>query len=157
MSQRNYTPEEKAYALTEIRLSRNNIALVSARTGIPERTLREWRRLQRIENGLPPDPTPAAAANQFAETSEAIQHVYDQFVAELVNISDTLPEILSTASPYNQLMTLMRMIDRLEKLQMMVPPPPRQTIRIEYVDPDGSVHAKPPWERRDLPEGYEPD
>ncbi|MBZ0303023.1 MAG: hypothetical protein K8J31_24975 [Anaerolineae bacterium] len=150
-----YVDEERIEALAQLRINRNNVALTSRQTGVPERTLREWRRLQRLEHGLPPNPPSAAAAAviadhvaRFSEPSEALQHVYDQFLQELVTIADTLPDILSTAPPYHQLLALMNMIDRIEKLQMLVPQTAsQQTIRLEFVEPDGTVHHNPPWER----------
>ncbi len=149
---RQYTDEERVEALALLRCNRSNVALTSKQTRIPERTLREWRRLQRVQNGLPPDPLPAAAAadmaRQFAESSEAVEYVRDQFLNLLVDLTDSLPEILSAASPYHQLLTVMQMIDRIEKLQMLVPLSTREpSIRIQFVDADGTTHDDPYWQR----------
>jgi transposase-like protein len=147
-----YTDEQRLEALDLLDVNRNNVALTSIQTGIPERTLREWRRQDRIQRHLPPDPLPAAAAEaferEFTETSEAIQWIQDRFIQELVKLTQTLPEILSTASPYHQLLTLMHMIDRIEKLQTLVPQSDNHpSIRLEFVDPDGSIHPTPYWQR----------
>jgi transposase-like protein len=53
-----YTEEDREEALELLGYNRNNIALTSTQTGIPERTLREWRRKQRNSVSLPPDPSP---------------------------------------------------------------------------------------------------
>ena len=52
-----YTEQNREEALELLRYNHNNVALTSTQTGIPERPLREWRRKQRIENRLPPNPS----------------------------------------------------------------------------------------------------
>ena len=141
-----YTEDDREEALELLGYNRNNIALTSTQTGIPERTLREWRRKHRNNISLPPDPSPAAAAMPVGDSAEALQFVYDQLVQELTRLAASLPEILASAPPYHQLLAITHIIDRVEKLQQIIPQPV-QTLRVEYVDPDGSTHDTPFWQR----------
>lgn len=142
-----YTEEQRAEALALLRYNRSNVALTSQQTGIPERTLREWRRLQRIENVLPPAKELSAAAKNIEDAPEALEYVYKKFLKELVAIADSLPELVRTAPPYHQLLTMMKLLDRLELLHMLTTGTIDPTIQVEFVDMDGSTHPTPFWQR----------
>lgn len=146
-----YTDEQRIDALALLYHNRYNIALTSRQTGIPERTLREWRRLQRHDHCEPPMMNIIKAAEQavrFENPGDALNHVYSVFLQELAQAADKLPQLLYGQSPLQQLQTMMKIIDRLELLKMLISDTPvEQIVRIEYVDPDGSVHANPYYQR----------
>lgn len=147
-----YSDQDREEALDLLTINRNNIALTSIQTHIPERTLREWRRKQRLKAPtLPPYPPPAAAADRFDSIPEALNHVHSRILEQLVELADSLPEILATAPPYHQLLALTQLIDRVEKLQALVPRlVPQQTIQVQFKDPDyGTLHDTPFWSRNE--------
>lgn len=147
---RTYSEDDRQEALELLGYNRNNITLTSAQTGIPERTLREWRRKQRIERSLlPPDPPSAAAAEPTGNAIEALEFVYNQIIEESSRIAASLPEILAAAPPYHQVLAFAQLIDRLPKLHSIInQSSPPQAFRVEFVDADGTTHDSPFWKRK---------
>lgn len=142
---RQYTELERRDAMDILAINQNNIALTSYQTGIPQRTLRDWQRVQYIEQS-PPPLTPSAAAEQFKQRfpdkNDAVEYIVNQCLAELTAFADELPEIMRMAAPYHQVLTFIHIIDRLDKLRTLMPP-----TRVESVDKDGSTHNTPDYQR----------
>jgi len=145
-----YPPQHKAAVLAQLQANHSNVILTSIQTGIPERTIRDWRRKAYLQNQLPvlPPHTPSAAAAtpEFEEESQALQYVRRQIVQEVANMAATLKDTLDTAAPYHRILALSQLLDRLIKLDILIPQTQReQVIRVEYTYPDGSFHSTPPW------------
>ncbi len=137
-----YTEQDRADALDILEANLNDIALTSRQTKIPERTLREWRRLHRVQSLLPPDPPSAAAEaltqfhERFPTQRAALEYVRDQFIMELITFADDLPYIMQMAAPYHRLLIFMHIVDRFDKIKSLIPayePPIR-------LDSGGSTH-----------------
>jgi hypothetical protein len=65
-------------------------------------------------------------------------------------LADTLDDAIAEAPLNQRAAALGLLIDRLIKLDAWQPQErPEGVIRIEYQDPDGSVHQTPPWARND--------
>jgi hypothetical protein len=143
---RQYTELERRDALDILAINQNNIALTSYQTGIPQRTLRDWQRVQYMEMA-PPPLTPSAAAEQFKQRfpdkNDAVEYIVTQCLAELTAFADELPEIMRMAAPYHQVLTFIHIIDRLDKLRTLLPP---QTFRVEHAGNDESVHDTPSYQ-----------
>lgn len=143
---RRYTPEEKSAAL-EVLAASGSIAFASRQTGIPERTLHTWRHQQLLAADQQRRHSPLPPPLQFDDDLEALAFMRKQIMQELVNLSADLPDGLGVSSPYQRVLLMSHLLDRLMKLDAHLQP---YTIsntvrRIEYVYPDQSVHNVPPW------------
>ena len=68
---RRYTLQQKADALDHLQASGGNIALTHLQTGVPERTLRFWRRQLWLDSHLPlPPPPPSGGSNKNCRNSK---------------------------------------------------------------------------------------
>jgi transposase-like protein len=145
---KHYTPQQKTEALALVE-STGSVTLASLQTGIPERTLYHWRRQQQLRDGvlqkknsLPPQKnTPLTQEQVTAE----LRQLRDQIMSHIFAITATLSE--DDGHVNHRAIALTRLLDRVMKLntQVIHLEPGQQTIRIEYLYPDGSVHARPAW------------
>ena len=164
---RRYTPEEKSAALQRLDDNFGDVAVTSIQTGVPTRTLREWKRQRHLEafqtGQLPPqnqrrqqrqqqiiDPTnnddddDDDEGNKYRRLrKELMQHIFD--------LSATLMDDPQTA--YLRAVTLSRLIDRVIRLEAIIPQTDKERrIIVEYRQPDGSLKPHSPYRS-----GYRPD
>ncbi len=157
---RRYTPQEKADILERLDDNFGNVTLTALQTGVPARTLYEWKRqrkLRRLQRGEPllhkknvppqqqtaadPDPSgddpPDDPPNEYARIRQRLMEHVDTLIETLTDDPDTA---------HLRIVALSRLLDRVIKLEALARPPAEETvIRWEFVYPDGAVHAVPPW------------
>ncbi|MEQ8674174.1 MAG: hypothetical protein RLP44_08865 [Aggregatilineales bacterium] len=151
-----YTQEEVLEALTLIGLNGGSVPLTAMQTAIPERTLYRWKKEQNTGNAnfwqkKNPAPLPTADPIKLpALSAETLENPYgiirERLLAHILHLTENL-----THHPYELqavAMAVTRMIDRLIKLEALDDRyQPEQVIRVEYKDPDGSIHNTPMWRR----------
>ena len=153
---RRYTDEQKAEALQHLDDNYGNVTLTALQTGIPIRTLRDWKRYRKLEilKDLPPEKVarrrqqeiePEEQADIEEEDSAA---AYSRIRAHLMQHINTLLETLTDDPDTANLrvIALTRLLDRVIKLEALVQSTSDQVVRIEYQYPDGTIHNVPPWE-----------
>lgn len=157
---RRYTPQQKADILERLDDNFGNVTLTALQTGVPTRTLSEWkrqrklRRLQRGEplllkksvrqqqqtaaNPAPGDDPPGDPPNDYARIRQRLMEHVDTLIETLTDDPDTA---------HLRIIALSRLLDRVIKLEALARPPAGETvIRWEFVY-DGAVHDAPPWGR----------
>jgi transposase-like protein len=149
---RHYSPEEKAAALVRLAENRGSITMTAHQLGIPRRTLRDWRQQDWLEKVAPPfpapppspPPPPPLAGQQseehppFENDLDAVEFMRRQMLDDLVEISRTLRQDFACATPYQRLVIIPRLLDRLMKLdQLLRPYRPTEAIRLELADSEG--------------------
>lgn len=145
-----YTTEQKNHAITCLKQNEGDLTLTSIQTGIPRRTLYDWKRqLNQPESpstqkNFDPPPPPHAKAGQQQKIDE-IKALRDRLMQRLKDLAysmDDDPQITIAIS---------RLLDRLIKLDQYIAQlaPPEKVIRVEYQYVDGTVHNMPPWENPD--------
>ncbi|MBI5666476.1 MAG: hypothetical protein HZC41_00590 [Chloroflexi bacterium] len=158
-----YSPETRAAALAALQANNNDILLTSLQTGVSSRTLYDWRRQLWLQQSvlqpqcpvLPQQNPPLSPADDQAETVPEFENDLDalaflrrQIMRELVTLSAELQRGMASSSPYQRVLALSQLLDRLMKLDEHLQPylPAHNQIRtIEYIYPDGSRHDVPPW------------
>ncbi|NWG15492.1 MAG: transposase [Chloroflexi bacterium] len=136
MHRRRYTAAEKQAALARLRENSGNVRITSAETGINPRTLRAWAQRQQSAPAPPPESEPVEA------------RLRDLLMDNILRLADSLEATIDDAPLNQRASALAQLIDRLLKLADKLPDEQRDhVLRMEYVDPDGSVHATPPWAR----------
>jgi transposase-like protein len=149
---RRYTSDEKSRFLNQLYANHGNIALTHLQTGVPERTLFAWRRedwlqqRQQRHTPLPPQeaPPPIELHRElpeiptFDDDLEAVKYLRSQMMKELVNVGASLTDGIYASTPYQRVLVLSQLLDRLIKLDAHLQPytPVEQIIRFEYADPD---------------------
>ena len=133
---RHYTPEEKHAALETLRRNSWNITRTAHETSIPERTLYRWWQNWRRQTPSPPLPSspPPAPIPEFQDTTEAMTYIRQRIINELLTLIQTFDQDFALASPYQRVMAITHLLDRVLKLDHYSPPQER-IIRIEYEDP----------------------
>jgi len=158
---RRYTEEEKAMALQTLANNLGSIAITSIQTGIPERTLFNWRRKQRLEQQaqagflrqhptLPPQPLPQESSENNRETDEKDEEIHefqrlrDQLMEHIFTLSQMISIDPDTA--YLKAAAISRLLDRVLKLEAHMPQKDPGRIVIEYYDAmTGKYNNIPPW------------
>lgn len=148
---RRYTNQQKADILNQLNANFGNVALTARQTGVPLRTLYTWKR-----EYSPDDPADPALQHQktplrqhyTAESAEEPEGEYARIRARLMqhidHLLDTLTDDPDTA--HLRIMALSRLLDRVIRLEALTrDDPANDVLRIEYVQPDGSISASPPW------------
>jgi hypothetical protein len=94
-------------------------------------------------------------AEQVADTAAKVTEALKQLQRELLRLAIQLIDGMEEAvpeAPLNQRVTMLKaLIDGVLKLEARMPQEEEdgRVIRIEYVDPDGSIHQTPYWARED--------
>ncbi len=138
-----YSDEEKAEALRLLSANRYDVARTSLEIGIPERTLHRWRRNEQLDKRfMAADPPPMAAAikdddnDSDEDPGVILSQIHRRMLDDIVKLSGTIERDLETASPYQRLQALVMLIDRLDKIDRLIPRNLREmVISFEYVDP----------------------
>lgn len=128
-----YPPEEKAAALVQLERNSGNIALTHLQTGIPERTLQNWRRKIQLQDlrWRPAAPPPQKKeVPEFEDDLEALAYMRQQIMSELLNIAANLQDGFALSLPHQRLQILGQLLDRLAELDERLKP---------YQEPDRVV------------------
>ena len=166
-----YTPAQKENALEMLEIGKD-IGFVHFRTGIPERTLRDWRKQledqsnrQTAEKGFPsaadwptesesclddesakePQPSPDNPQDETPANTDIEDFTYIR--EHLMQHARHMAANLQPDEPDSNRRTLAlaRILDRIQWLDTILPDRfPEKVIRFEYAY-DGSVHDTPPW------------
>jgi transposase-like protein len=136
MHRKRYTEAEKRAALARLHENSGNVRLTSAETGVSPRTLRTWAQRQQSAPAPPVESEPVEA------------RLRDLLMDNILRLADSLEATIDDAPLNQRASALAQLIDRLLKLAHKLSDEQRQhVLRMEYVDPDGSVHPSPPWAR----------
>jgi transposase-like protein len=131
---RRYTAAEKSHAIEQLEKS-GDLRQTSLQTGIPVQRLRHWER--------------QARERQAQQEAALLDRLRRKLLTEAETLVEALAERIESA-PLNQCAsTLNVVIEKYLKLREYAPQleSREQVIRIEYVDPDGSLHQTPYWAR----------
>lgn len=160
---RRYTQDEKAAYLAHLDDNYGNVTLTAIQTGIPSRTLYNWKRerkLRRLQSEPPllhkksAVPPPQTATNPD-DTEAEYTRIRAEMMTHIDNLMSSLTDDPDTA--HLRIIALTRLLDRVIKLEALTKRENigEKVIRVEYQYPDGSIHDVPPWARSD-PEPYTP-
>jgi hypothetical protein len=153
-----YHPKHKALVLQKLVENNGDIILTSLQTGVPQRTLRDWRYQSHILTAAAVDEMAAARRTQESEPppsaseldDDALKRIHDKLVADIHKLINTLGDDMEYASFPQRVTALARMVESLPKLQSLLTTDDDQFIRIQYQDADtGIVYNEPPWEEYD--------
>lgn len=95
---------------------------------------------------------------QATDTAEQVTEALKQLQRQLLHLARELANELQEGNlpeKHNQRVAafrvLMALIETVLKLEKWMPRDEKEgsVIRIEYIDPDGSIHQTPPWARED--------
>lgn len=155
-----YSQEVKAAALDRLDEQAGNFRQASRLSGIPVDTLRRWakqREQQRTEAAL-------VALGENVEilrerTNGQTQHaddgkdpllqVKEQMLSSALILAESLGKGIDETPLNHRANALNQLIDKIIKMAELLPEANEQVIRIEYLDPDGSIHSTPYWARDD--------
>jgi len=148
---RRYTDQEREEALRSLDLYQGNIPIASLRTGIPERTLRDWRR--RREESDPVDhhhPEEAPLSPEEKSSAAAIKELKDLRKLLMTHIF-TLTASLSQDDErvHHRSIAVSRLLDRVIKLDREIAQMKGNgplIIRVVRGSKDGADHTAPAWE-----------
>lgn len=171
---RKYTDQQKIDALQHLADNYGNVTLTAIQTGIPERTLRDWKRRRKFETlkDLPPiketrrRQQTAANDDPDQNTENESEGEYTRIRQRLMQHIDTLLETLTDDpdTAHLRIIALTRLLDRVIKLESLTRTESNAPIRIEYKYPDGTLHNVPPWHNADynptrgaIPKGTDPE
>ena len=87
------------------------------------------------------------SAEQVTEVMKQLQRQLLDLALEIVN---EMEEAIADAPLNQQVAALKAILDSVLKLEARMPRDDKDgsVIRIEYIDPDGSIHQTPPWTRQ---------
>ncbi len=167
---RRYTPEEKSTALIRLAENYGNIVATSLQLGIPIRTLRDWRNQKwlsgitlpspfsppspHISPSSPPSPPPTPSAGQpseelppFENDLEAINYLRHQMLDDLLKMAHQLHLDAATATPYQRLILIPQLLDRLMKLDQHLKPYQEEEVIYRIADSEGEEPDHEPDEK----------
>lgn len=162
---RRYALDHKALVLAILQKNGGDVQLTSQQTGVPARTLRDWRR-QSL--GVPPPsifpPPPPHSPSPLVEEEQAGEEEQpdprDQFfqlrelmMREALTLATSLASDMAHTPVSQRASALTRLVDRILRLDDVLPRNwPEMVIRHEYHYPDGTLHDVPPWQSEDTPD-----
>lgn len=133
---RRYSTDDKARALAALDANNGNLRKTSAQTGIPFETLRTWKQKR----------------EQSEAERDSIQRLRKQLVDNALKLAEELKDANGSVTFNQRATALNQLVDKIIKLAEKIPEEdgqPEKVVRIEYVDPDGTVHPSPRWARDD--------
>ncbi len=151
-----YSQEEKDVALSIFDEQAGVFKQASVKSGIPVESLRRWvkqRQIQQTENAM------AALdhnleilrerANRQDDGTEEIPLVMvrQQMLSSALTLAISLRAGLEETPWNHRANALNQLVDKILKMAELLPENSGQVIRIEYLDPDGSIHSTPYWAR----------
>ncbi|MFN8374670.1 MAG: transposase [Anaerolineae bacterium] len=136
---RHYTAEEKIHALERLAANMGDILAASIELGIPEATLRRWRR-------------------QYApgqENTLQLRRLRQRLLNESLDLASHIEQVIEEAPLNQRAAALNQMVDKVLKITEAIEEPDHEqettqpTLRIEFMDEEGGVHDSPYWAERD--------
>ncbi len=119
-----YPPELKQQALELLRDTGGDIAQTHIKTGVPERTLYNWRRELwqnwRRQSSTSVLPNPPKPLPQFEDDLEAMDYIRQKIMAELLNLANNFQTDANFMTPAQRIMLLTQLTDRFIKLDTHV-------------------------------------
>ncbi len=145
---RRYSKSHKAETLQRLDENAGDVALTSLQSGVPERTLREWRRLRALNLAAaaetewrqareqPSQPPPSAT-----DSAASFETLNVLLMDEAFKLAGSLATGWDDSPTHLRMMALAHLIDRILKLNAILPHSGGDNkIRIEFVDYDGQVY-----------------
>lgn len=131
-----YPADLKRQALEILRDTGGDINIAHIKTGVPERTLYNWRReiWQNWRRNAPNAvlPNPPKPLPQFEDDLEAMDYIRQKIMAELLNLANNFQTDANFMTPAQRIMLLTQLTDRFIKLDQHV----RARTEEEEVDND---------------------
>ena len=130
-----YTPQQKTQALELLKDTGGNVAHTHAKTGIPERTLYNWRReLWQSWRQHTPSPNSPKPLPQFEDDLDALTYLRQQIFSEVVNLGSNIQLDSAFTTPAQRVTLLSQLLNHLMTLdQHLEPYTPAPTVT--YVFP----------------------
>jgi hypothetical protein len=127
---RRYTSEEKDHAIQRLIANSGDVALTSSETGIPVRTLENWRRVHGLPRfgASPPPPPPPIAADDL----DALRDLQQEMLREAYNLVHSIEEAIDEAPLNQRVAALAQLIDRIMKLSVQLPRADDDDVQIAY-------------------------
>jgi transposase-like protein len=146
-----YSDEEKQAALDCLAAHDGHFGETSAATGIPAATLRRWARQEQAQALDLSQVKHTLTAFQNRWRSEKVNDPQEQAQLDLLLLltedalllADSIAEVIENAPLNQRASALSQVIDKILKLAELQPENDTQIIRVEYVYPNGTVHAAP--------------
>jgi len=112
-----HTPEQKTVALETLRDTGGDINQTHLKTGIPHRTLYNWRHeLWQSWRRQTPSPTSPKPLPEFEDNLAALDFIREQLMAELLNIANNFQAEMAYMPPAQRVMLISQLMDRFLKL-----------------------------------------
>jgi hypothetical protein len=129
-----YTPDQKTAVMVLLERAGGNVPLVSQRTGIPVRTLYNWQcqLLPHLQQYAPFVPNPAETL-AFDDDLSALAFIRKQIMDEMIRISSSLKNDNGITTPYQRVLVLSQLMDKMMKLDLHLKPYVPADEDIEYV------------------------
>ncbi len=116
-----HTPDQKNQALEMLRDTGGDINQTHAKTGVPKRTLYNWRHeLWQSWRQHTPSPNLPKPLPQFEDNIEALAFIRSQIMAELLNIANNFQTEMAYTTPTQRVMLISQLMDRYLKLDEYV-------------------------------------
>lgn len=127
-----YTPEQKTLALETLRDTGGDINQTHIKTGIPTRTLYNWRHeLWQSWRRQTPSPNSPKPLPEFEDDLAALDFIREQIMAELLNIANNFQSEMAFTTPTQRVLLISQLMDRFMKLDEYLNA--RQEEEIQYV------------------------
>lgn len=151
-----YSPEEKDVALSILDEQAGDFKQASVKSGIPVESLRRWakqRQIQQTENALAAldhnlEILRERASGQDDDAEEIpLVVIRKQMLSSAFTLAISLRAGLEETPLNHRANALNQLVDKILRMAELLPENSEQVIRIEYLDPDGSIHSTPYWAR----------
>jgi transposase-like protein len=130
-----YTPQIKQLALHAIKANDGDVALTSAKTGIPRSTLYDWLREQARQ---PDKKNRADSRHNSLELADSVDEQFNllrtRMMTEAMRIANSLAEESDGISLNQRVIALSRLLDRIMILDARKPVDEPHYIVIDYMD-----------------------
>jgi hypothetical protein len=119
-----YNSDHKAAVMVALERNGGDIEVTARQTGVPVRTLRDWR--GKVLPYLPPPPPSArqslAEVPAFADDLEALVFIRQNIIGELSRLSASLQYDPGFSTPYQRALVMSQLMDKLLKLDLHLRP-----------------------------------
>jgi hypothetical protein len=140
-----YSPEQKAAAMVRLERNHGDLHRTAAQTGISIRSLYEWScSIQAwLLQHTPLDVQDTAVFPAFENDMETLAYVRQQIMDEMVRLSSALKSDTGISTPYQRVLVLSQLVDKLMKLDLHLRPyaPSESVVRVIRVDKMGGEHT----------------